>query len=136
MASGLSDYGEDQIVNGLFRTTALSRPANWYFGLFTVAPTDTGGGTEVSGNSYARVAVAPSNANFAATSGGNGMSSNSGAITFPTASGSWGTVVAYGLFDAASGGNLWMYGDLTTAKAISSGDTPSFAASAFTFTIT
>lgn len=91
-----------------------ARPTAWYLALYTVAPTDTGGGTEVSGTAYVRKA-----ATF--TVSGN-TASNSAAVEWPTAGGSWGTVVAVGVFDALSGGNLIAYGDLTTSKTIDTGD--------------
>jgi hypothetical protein len=99
-------------------------------GLFTAAPSDAGGGTEVSGGSYARVTTAA--ADWNAASGGS--TTNANAITFPTASGSWGTVTHFGIFDAASGGNLLRWAALGTSKAVGSGDTPSFAAGALTLT--
>lgn len=52
---------------------------------------------------------------------------NDGAITFPTASASWGTVTHFGVFDASTAGNLLYWGALTTSKAVGSGDTASFA---------
>jgi hypothetical protein len=91
-----------------------ARPTAWYLALYTVAPTDAGGGTEVSGTAYVRKA-----ATF--TVSGN-TASNSAAVEWPTAGGSWGTVVAVGVFDALSGGNLIAYGALTTNKTIDTGD--------------
>lgn len=134
MAS-LSDYLETQLINHIFRTGTFSKPANLYFALFTVAPTDAGGGTEVTGGSYARVAVVPLDANFDATSGTDGKTANTGTITFPTPTAAWGTVVAIGVFDAASAGNLLLHGSLTTSKAINNGDpAPLWLAGDFTFT--
>jgi hypothetical protein len=101
-----------------------------YVGLYTAAPTDAGGGTEVSGNNYARVATA--GADWAAASGG--ATSNANAITFPTPSGSWGTVTHFGIFDASTAGNLLWWGLLTTSKTIGSGDSASFAAGALDLT--
>jgi len=116
-----------------------------YFALFTVAPGETGGGTEVTGGSYARVAVTCSLTNFAGTqsagsttasSGTGGTTSNNGAITFPTPTANWGSVVAIGVFDLVTGGNLINYGTLTTPKTVNNGDpAPSFAAAAYSFQI-
>lgn len=99
-------------------------------GLFTAAPSDAGGGTEVSGGSYARVTTAAGDWNAAS----GGSTSNANAITFPTASGSWGTVTHFGLFDAASSGNLLRWAALTASKVIGSGDTAAFAAGTLVFT--
>lgn len=101
-----------------------------YVGLYTAAPSDTGGGTEVTGGSYARKSTAGADWNAAAS----GSSSNANAITFITATGSWGTVTHFGLFDAASAGNLLRWAALTTSKTIGSGDTASFAAAALVCT--
>lgn len=143
--SSMSDYLENNIVDWLFRAQVFSPPATLYVGLFTAAPTDTGGGTEVSGGSYARVAVTSSLANWAGTqsagstvasSGTGGTTSNNGAITFPAPTANWGSVVAFGVFDASTAGNLLFYANLTTPKTVNNGDpAPSFAAGALTVQI-
>jgi hypothetical protein len=134
VAGSLSDYAEKKVQDLILGGVAFSAPAT-HVALFTVAPTDAGGGTEVSGGAYARVAVTNNTTNWPAASGGTAAKSNGTVITFPTATASWGTVVAFGIFDAASAGNLLWWGDLTTAKAIGSGDTPSFAIGALAFTL-
>ena len=126
MAGSFSDYLENALLNQLFRGSSYSFPGTLYVGLYTAAPTDAGGGTEVSGNSYARVAVTANTSNWANSTAG--ATSNSNAITFPQASGSWGTVVALGIFEASTSGNLLAWADLTTNKLVGNGDTPSFAA--------
>lgn len=119
--SAMSDYLEDQLVNHIFRNSTFTRPGNVYIALFTGAPSDAGGGTEVSGGSYARVAVATgASSEWDASSGG--ATANTSAITFPTASASWGTITHVGLFDAASGGNLLFHGALSSSKVVGSGD--------------
>jgi len=115
--AGLSDYGEDLVLNWLFTTNSATRPTAWYVALYTVAPTDTGGGTEVSGGSYAR-----QSATFTVSGTGPTTASNSASIEFPTATASWGTVVAASIYDASSGGNMIAYANLTTSKAIDTGD--------------
>lgn len=109
-----SNYLETEILDHVFGGNAYTAPATLYLGLYTAAPSDTGGGTEVSGGSYARQSVA-----FTVT--GN-TASNTSAIEFPTATASWGTVVYVGVFDSESGGNLMAYAALTTNKAIDTGD--------------
>jgi hypothetical protein len=115
-----------------------------YLALFTVAPTDAGGGTEVSGGSYARVAVACSLAAWAGTqapgttaasSGTGGQTSNNATVTFVAPSADWGTVVAFGIMDALTGGNLLHAASLSVSRTILNGDPgPSFAAGALTVT--
>lgn len=138
-----SDYLENKIIDWLLRGQAFTPPATVYVALFTSAPSDTGGGTEVSGGSYARVAVTSSMANWAGTqsagstvasSGTGGTTSNNGAITFPAPTANWGVVTAFGLFDSSSSGNLLIYGNLSVSKTINNGDSaPSFAAGALTY---
>lgn len=138
-----TNYLENKIIDWLFRGQAFTPPATMYFALFTVAPTEAGGGTEVSGGSYARVAVASTLANWAGTqgagttvasSGTGGSTSNNAVITFPAPTANWGTVVAVGVFDAASAGNLLLYGALSQSKNVNNGDAaPSFPAAAFTY---
>lgn len=143
--AALTNFAENKLIDALLRAQAIGTPATWHVGLFTAAPSDTGGGTEVSGGSYARVAVTASLANFAGTqsagsttasSGTGGTSSNNNAITFPAPTANWGVVTHFGLFDASSAGNLWIYAALTASKTINNGDAaPSFAAAALTFQI-
>ena len=131
-AGALTDYLETAIVNHLFRGTAYTAPGTLYVALFTVTCTDSSNGTEVTGGNYSRPSVASGTGNWAATSGGNGTTSNSNAINFATPSAGWGTVVAWGLFDASSAGNLLVCAALTTSKTINSGDGVSFAGGALT----
>jgi hypothetical protein len=97
--------------------------------LFTVAPSDASAGTEVTGGSYARV---DSKGKWAVPAAGS--VSNNAVITYPTASADWGTVVAFALMTALSGGSQTMWGTLTASKAVNNGDTASFASGALTLT--
>ena len=124
MAGSFSDYLEDELLDHVLGGADYTRPATVYVGLFTAAPTDAGGGTEVSGNNYARVSVTNNPTNWPASSGG--AKSNGTAVTFATPSGSWGTVVAMGIFDASSAGNLLMWADLDVDKPVTSGDIVTF----------
>lgn len=138
--AAMSDYLENKIVDWLVRGQAFTPPATVYVALFTAAPSDTGGGTEVTGGSYARVSVSSALANWAGTqsagstttsSGTGGTTSNNGAVTFPSPTANWGVVTHVGIFDASSAGNLLFWGALTTSKTVNNGDAaPSFAAGA------
>ncbi len=122
MAGSKSNYWEDAVLN-LLRATNITAPTTIYVGLMTAAPGETGPGTEVTGGAYARTAVT-----FAAPAAG--QVSNSAIVNFPTPSAGWGTVVGWGLFDAATVGNMLYYSDQTPNKTINTGDPVSFAASA------
>jgi len=125
MAGSKSDFLELELLDHVLGNAAYSAPATVYIALYTAAPTDAGGGTEVSGGSYARAAVTNNATNFPAASGG--AKANGTEIAFATATADWGTVVAFGIFDALTVGNLLYWGDLTASKAVSSGDTAKFA---------
>jgi len=122
-----SIYLDDALLNHVLRNVAMTSPATVYAALFTVAPTPSTSGTEVTGGSYARVATT-----FGVPA--SGVSTNSAPVAFPTATANWGTVVAVALFDAAVAGNILYFGLLTTAKAVDNGDTASFAATALSIT--
>lgn len=111
MAGSFSNFLELELLDHVFGAAAYTAPATLYVAAFTVAPSDTGGGTEVTGGAYARVAVTNNATNFPAASAG--LKSNGTAITFPQATASWGTVVGIGIFDASSGGNLLAWCDFT-----------------------
>lgn len=119
--SAISDYLENALINHIFRNTDYTRPANIYVALFTAAPNDAGGGTEVSGGSYARVAVA-TGASSAWDAASGGATANTGVTTFPTATADWGTITHMALFDASSGGNMLFHGALTSNKVVNNGD--------------
>ena len=109
-----SNEFETRVLQWALTTGSPTRPTAWYIGLFTDDPTDAGTGTEVSGNAYARTAVT-------FTVSGD-TASNSGAVEFPEATGSWGTITHMGIYDAATSGNLIAHAALTASKAIASGD--------------
>ena len=115
--AGFSDYLEDKVLDHVFGGTAYTAPTTLYVALYTVAPTDTGGGTEVSGGGYVR-----KTATFTVSGTSPTTASNSAAVEYPTATANYGTVVAVGIFDALSGGNLLAYANLDTSKVVSTGD--------------
>lgn len=116
-----SDYLEDALLDHILGGGDFSRPATVYIALYTVAPTDVGGGTEVTGGSYARAAVENNATNWPAAA--SGAKSNGTQINFITATAAWGTIVAFAIFDALSGGNLLYWGSLGGSVVISSGQT-------------
>ena len=131
-----SDYLEVELRKHLFRTGSFTKPTVLGVALFTVTPSDSGGGTEVTGGSYARVDLPPLDANWTGASSTDGATDNAVAITFPAPSANWGTVVAFGIFDATSAGNLLVWGPITPNKTINNGDpAPSFAIGALDVTI-
>jgi len=106
---------ETHLLTYTFTATSVTRPTAWFIGLFTGAPGEAGGGTEISGNAYARKTVAFSVSGNEAT--------NSAAVEFAAASGgNWGAVSHLAVFDASSGGNMIVYSALSASKTINDGD--------------
>lgn len=117
MAS-FSNYLENALLNHVFNGAALGLPSTLYIGLFTAAPTDAGGGTEVTGNNYSRLAVPADSTNFPTAT--SGTIQNALTLTFAIPSGNWGTVTHIGIFDAATAGNLLVWGALNQSRIITS----------------
>jgi len=111
----MSNYLETALINGTLRGTTYTAPSTVYLALYTSDPTDADTGTEVSGTSYARQSIT-----FGSPS--NGASTNSAAIEFPQAGGSWGTVTHVGIRDASTAGNLLYHTALDASKTIATGD--------------
>ena len=116
--AGLSDTYENRALDWVLVTGSPARAAGTWLALYTATPTDSTAGTEVANaNGYARTAIS-----FDAASGG--ATANAGDVTFPTATGSWGTVTHWAVVDSAThgGGNIIIYGAFTASKTIASGD--------------
>lgn len=113
--SAMSNYLENEILDHILGTGAYTAPTTVYVALSTGSFGEGNTGTELTGNAYARVS-----ASFGAAS--SGTASNDAAIEFTAATGDWGSVSHFGLFDASTGGNLLIHGAFTTAKTIASGD--------------
>ena len=123
-----TNYLENKLLDHVLNNASFTSPTTVYVGLFTAAPTDTTSGTEVSGGSYARQILSVSTAS-------SGVVTSDADITFPQATGSWGTIVALGIHDALSSGNLLMYTDLTTSKVIETGDILKVSSGSLTVTL-
>jgi len=120
-----SNYLENKLLDHVFMKTAFSQPTYIYVALSTADPGEDGSGiSEPSGNGYARVQTSGDDWNAAA----NGHIDNANDITFPEATGDWGTITHFALFDAATDGNMLAYGSLSQSKTIGSGDTAKFKA--------
>lgn len=124
---GLTNYGEEMMLDALLNNNTSAIPSNLYVALYTVAPADTGGGTEVTGGGYTRILC---------TFGTSGVPrTNSVKISFPVPSANWGTVLAFGLFDASTGGNLVAYADLSINREVGIGSEVYFDSGELSVTI-
>lgn len=143
-----SNFLQNKVLDQLFRAQSALGPATLYIGLVTTASSAQGPGSEVTGGSYARVAVTCSLANWSGTQGAgtttassnatgtSGTISNNIPIVFPSPSANWGTVVGFVIMDASTGGNEYAYAPLTASKTVNNGDAaPSFAAAALSITL-
>lgn len=130
--SQFSDYAENEILNWILGKKALTQ-ITAYVGLYSVAPTDAGGGTELSGSGYARAEIT---SKMPTASGSGGSVQNNALIEFPTASGNWATAVAFGIFDAPSGGNLLMHASLAANVTVSNGGVAQFDTTSNRLTVT
>ena len=140
----MSDYLEDELIKHVFRTGSFTKPTVLALALLTTNAIDAdtgqfsiGTGVEVTNaGAYARQARNPLDANWTATSGGDGQTDNAAAITYTQATASWGTVAATALVDSATfdAGNMLFYSAVGTSRTIDSGDTAEYAAGSITAT--
>ena len=124
----ISNYLENALINGTLRATTFTAPTTVYISLHTADPTDAGTGAEVSGGSYIR-----QSATFAAPS--NGASASNADVTFPQATGNWGTIGWIGIWDAQTTGNMLYHTALDASKAIDTGDIFKIASGSLTVTL-
>lgn len=131
--AAMSDYLERELRKHLFRTGSFPKPTALYIALYTAAPSDAGGGTEVNGGGYARAQLNPSDANWTAASSTDGVTTNAVPIVFPAPLAGWGTVTHFGIVDAPTGGNLLFHAALQPSRVILAGDVaPRFLVGALT----
>lgn len=119
--TALSNHAENLLLDWLMTDESVTRPTSWYLALFTAAPNDSGGGTEVSGSGYSRQAVA-----FTAAS--SGAVTNDDLVSFTADGGNWGSITHAAIFDAGTSGNMLWHGALSSARTINDTDTLNFAA--------
>ncbi|WP_058602327.1 phage tail fiber protein [Aureimonas ureilytica] len=130
--SAMTNYLEKKLLDHTLGKAAYTMPTNVYLALFTADPGETGSlSAEVSAGGYARYGITPG---MAAADASAGTSSNTAAVTFGPASADWGTITHIAVMDAASGGNMLLYGALAVSKVINSGDSLQFAVGQLTIT--
>lgn len=121
----------NSLLNAVLRNVAYTSPASVFVALYTVNESAGAQGTEVStsGTAYARQAVTFSAAASASTS-------NSGAVTFPVATASYGTVTGAAVCasNVAGTDDALYFGALGTSKVVGLGDQLNFAIAALSVT--
>lgn len=144
--AGISNYLRNKIVDWFHRGVAFTPPATFYVALCSTAPTASVAGTPLSGAGYARIAVAKGTTQWAATNGDatttnpstgtTGSTSNNAIVDFGVAGAAWGTASHWEIYDAVTGGNRLLFGEITdgagtpTPRVIISGDPVAFPISA------
>lgn len=129
--ANMSNHLEVQLRAHVFRSGSFAKPSALYVSLHTADPGEDATGAEVTGGGYARVQRNPGDSNWSAASATDGLTDNVADLTFPAPSAAWGTVTHFGVWDAATAGNLLCYGALTTPRTINGGDpAPVFPAGA------
>ena len=137
VTTGFGQYLENAQLNWLRGTAYPAAPATLYYALFTTPPVNgtDASAVEATGTSYARVAVTANTTNLGAPSGSGPATVTSGAaVTWPTVgTGGWGTVTGWGVYDAATAGNLLAYGTVASTT-LAAADTVAFLTGALTVT--
>lgn len=128
-----SNFGETAYLTAAFNDGAVF--TDIYVALSTADPTEDGSGlAEPVGNGYARVQHSDNTATPGNWTVSGDQATNTVEIDFGTATGSWGTITHFALFDASSGGNMLHFGSVTTSKSVGNGDPVKFPASTLTVT--
>jgi len=131
--TAMSDFLENELLDHVLSAATFTAAATLYAALFTAAPSDAGGGTEVVGGTYARVSKTNNATNFPAASGGS--KSNGTDIDFGTATADWGIVTHVAIIDAAAAGNFYFWGALNSSRDVKNGDSFKFAATKLIFAL-
>ena len=132
--TAFSDFLENELLDHVLRNAAYTAPTSVFISLHTAATTDAGGGTEVSGNGYAREEVGGGSGQSFKIAGtpAVGATENTEAWVYPTASGAaWGLIINTAIFDAVTAGNMLFHGALTASKQVDDGDTFQFNADTY-----
>lgn len=126
--AGKTNTHETTVLN-ILRATNVTAPANVYVALFSAAPSDAGGGTEVSTGAYARQLCG-----FGAPAGTPRVTSNAADILFPVVTVGYGPVTHFAIMDAVTAGNMLYWAALAASKTFAINDQAVFRAGQLTVT--
>jgi len=133
----LSNFSENQFLDAAMGSTAFLGVNTLWVGLSTADPgEDASGLAEPSGNGYARVAMV--NSSNAWSAAASGVKRNAIAVTFPTATGSWGSVSHFAIWTNATSNGLNVLfgsGPLGASRNVISGDVPTMGVGSLSVTI-
>lgn len=125
----MSDYLESALINHVLRNVPFTSPTTVYVSLHSASPTDVGG-SELSGNGYARQSAA-----FDAPGATDGLTQNTAQVKFTAAGGDWSEATHLGIYDALTGGNLLFWTPLDANRTATDTDSINVAAGALTVTL-
>ena len=128
-----SDYLENKVLGYAFGGASWTAPTSLSVALYSAAPSDSGGGTELSGSGYARVSITTLATNMTVSGTSPTQVVNTNNVDFAAASGTWATATHAAIFD--NSGNMLDWGALTTSKTLTLGDVFRFAAGALKVTL-
>lgn len=125
----MTNYLANQLANATVRNTGYTSPASVYTALYSVAPTASTSGTELTGNGYARQLTT-----FSAPSAG--IAASNVAVTFGAATGNnWPTVKAVAIVDASTSGNILYFNTIPNRNVVI-GDSLTFDSGSITISLT
>lgn len=112
--ANISNYLKPLLLNHMMGKVALPLPANLYLGFFQNDVGADASGTEASGFGYARQLTSWTTAT-------QNVSSLAANVSQTPVGGDWATISHWGLFDALTLGNLWLYGQFDVPRVTQDG---------------
>lgn len=129
MTSAITDWAENATLEHIFGVSSMTAPTNVFVALHDGDPSDTGRANEISGSAYARTQLSLGSA-------AAGTIATDADATFPTATGSWGTITHATIWTLITGGQSIFQGALAADKTVGNGDTFKFSSGNLTATLT
>lgn len=119
--AGKSNYLSNALLNHVLGGSSFTRPATVYAALYITSPNAAGtGGTEVTGGSYARLALTNDASHFPAAA--SQVKTNGTLWDFGITTADWGDIHACAIWDALTLGNELYFGALTAHRIVLRGD--------------
>lgn len=110
--------------------TSPAIPSTYYLGLSTTAPNVDGSNvTEPTDTAYTRCELT------SLSEPSDGMVQNEESVEFPDSTANWGTVTHFVVYDAQTGGNLLLYGQLNKSRVIQEDSHVSFGVNQLKLTL-
>lgn len=122
---GISNYWRTKMLSHSMGKEVYVAPTYYYVALSSTNPLATGLGiTEPVGGSYVRTSTQAVNWSDVSSY----QIQNVSVVTFVKATGAWGTMAYFALFDAQTNGNMLAFGQLFTPVSVIINNTPGFPA--------